>query len=120
MRTFFEDNRAKLGRPERMRVAHVALLAPAADPAARAEAIRGRFRYGGAQAACGQGLYDDHDDVAFAVEYTPNAAYDAKLKAPACAGAGVHRIVLAVGAWARKSTHLTFPYAPWVTGVGWG
>jgi hypothetical protein len=48
------------------------------------QAVRGRYRFSGYEAACSVGSYDDHDDVAFAVEYTPNAAYDAVLKVPAC------------------------------------
>ena len=50
------------------------------------QAVRGRFRYRGISTACGAGLYDDHDDIAFAVRYTPNAVYDKQLKAPACTG----------------------------------
>lgn len=50
------------------------------------QAVRGRYRYRGVAAPCGNGAYDDHDDVLFAVEYTPNAAYDAALKVPACTG----------------------------------
>jgi large repetitive protein len=59
-------------------------------PPSAFQAIRGRFRYGGAEGACGAGPDDDHDDVAFAVEYTPNAAYDARLSVPACASAADH------------------------------
>jgi len=36
LKQFFEESREKLGRPERVRIAHVALLAPAADAQARA------------------------------------------------------------------------------------
>ena len=36
VKAFFEENRARLGRPERVRLAHVALDAPKGDPAARA------------------------------------------------------------------------------------
>ncbi|WP_242393560.1 peptidylprolyl isomerase [Anaeromyxobacter oryzisoli] len=35
VRKFFDENKARLGRPERVRVAHLALLAPAGDLAAR-------------------------------------------------------------------------------------
>lgn len=54
-------------------------------PPGGVQAVRGRYRFGGIEGACSVGGYDDHDDVAFAVEYTPNAAYDAALKVPACA-----------------------------------
>lgn len=37
VRKFFDENKDRLGRPERVRVAHLALLAPRADPAARAK-----------------------------------------------------------------------------------
>jgi hypothetical protein len=37
VRKFFDENKDKLGRPERVRLAHVVLLAPASDAAARAE-----------------------------------------------------------------------------------
>lgn len=37
VRKFFDENKAKLGRPERVRLAHVILLAPPSDAAARAE-----------------------------------------------------------------------------------
>lgn len=36
IRKFFDENQAKLGRPERVRLAHLALLAPRADEEARA------------------------------------------------------------------------------------
>ncbi|WP_242393407.1 peptidylprolyl isomerase [Anaeromyxobacter oryzisoli] len=36
IRSFFDEHQAQLGRPERVRLAHVALLAPASDPEARA------------------------------------------------------------------------------------
>lgn len=36
LKKFFEESRDRLGRPERVRLAHVALLAPASDAAARA------------------------------------------------------------------------------------
>jgi subtilisin family serine protease len=52
------------------------------------QAVRGRYRFGGAEGPCGTGPYDDHDDVLFAVQYTPNAVYDATLKVPSCSGAG--------------------------------
>ncbi len=37
VRRFFDENKARLGRPERVRLAHVALLAPKGDAAARAQ-----------------------------------------------------------------------------------
>jgi hypothetical protein len=37
VRKFFDDNKAKLGRSERIRMAHIAFLAPAADVEARAQ-----------------------------------------------------------------------------------
>jgi hypothetical protein len=36
-------------------------------PEGTVQALRGRFRYGGTQAPCGSGAYDDHDDLVFAV-----------------------------------------------------
>src|SRR6218665_325538 len=36
-------------------------------PTGGVQALRARFRYNGAQAACGNGTYDDHDDLVFAV-----------------------------------------------------
>jgi hypothetical protein len=36
------------------------------------QAVRARFRYGGAQAPCGTGSYDDHDDLVFAVATPPD------------------------------------------------
>ncbi|MBM7113457.1 M20/M25/M40 family metallo-hydrolase [Archangium primigenium] len=36
-------------------------------PAGGRQALRARFRYGGAAGACGTGTYDDHDDLVFAV-----------------------------------------------------
>jgi subtilisin family serine protease len=54
------------------------------------QAVRGRFRYGGSVQPCGDGIYDDHDDIVFAAEYTPNASYDAALKVPACSGAAAY------------------------------
>lgn len=36
-------------------------------PSGALQAIRGRFRYGGAASSCSTGSYDDHDDLAFAV-----------------------------------------------------
>jgi hypothetical protein len=55
-------------------------------PPSEWQAIRGRYRVSGVPEACGAGPYDDHDDLAFAAEYTPNAAHDPDLGAPACAG----------------------------------
>lgn len=49
------------------------------------QAVRGRYRFRETAAACGAGPYDDHDDVAFGVQYTPNGVYDATLMVPACA-----------------------------------
>jgi subtilisin family serine protease len=77
---------------------HVATLLPAGPgaqtlsaeyvlPPSGFQAVRGRYRAGGVPQACGGGAYDDHDDLAFAVEYTPNAAHDPALGAPACSGA---------------------------------
>jgi hypothetical protein len=37
VRRFFDENKARLGRPERVRLAHVALLAPATDAAGRTQ-----------------------------------------------------------------------------------
>lgn len=37
VRKFFDENEARLGRPERVRLAHVSLLAPKGDAAARAQ-----------------------------------------------------------------------------------
>ncbi|MGB8930386.1 MAG: Ig-like domain-containing protein, partial [Anaeromyxobacteraceae bacterium] len=62
-------------------------------PPGALQAVRARFRYGGAAASCGTVLgdgtvvadsYDDHDDLAFSVPFTPNAARDAALKVPRC------------------------------------
>lgn len=50
------------------------------------QAIRGRFRYGGTAQPCGNGIYDDADDLVFAADYTPDASYDTTLKVPACYG----------------------------------
>ena len=57
-------------------------------PPGAMQAVRGRYRYGGEETPCGTGLYDDHDDLVFAVNYSPNAVYDPILEVPACAGAG--------------------------------
>jgi hypothetical protein len=51
-------------------------------PSGGAQVVRARYRYGGTPAPCGTGSYDDHDDLAFAVDQ--NVAYDASLQAPAC------------------------------------
>ena len=56
-------------------------------PSAR-QAVRGRFRSGGVAAPCGDGLYDDQDDVVFATDYTPNASYDTVLGVPSCVASG--------------------------------
>lgn len=62
-------------------------------PPGASQALRARFRYGGSTGPCGTlapdgtpsgGPYDDHDDVAFAVPFVPNASRDAALKAPRC------------------------------------
>jgi hypothetical protein len=39
-------------------------------PVGALQAVRARFRYQGTAGACGTGAYDDHDDLAFAVEST--------------------------------------------------
>jgi choice-of-anchor B domain-containing protein len=54
-------------------------------PVGELQAVRARFRYGGVQVACGDGAYDDEDDVVFAVDQT-TAVFDPALKAPGCAG----------------------------------
>lgn len=51
-------------------------------PAGGVQAVRAHYRYAGSPSSCGTGSYDDHDDLAFAVE--PNVAYDSALGAPAC------------------------------------
>ncbi len=62
-------------------------------PPGALQAVRARFRYGGSAAPCGTvlangsvvtGLYDDHDDLGFAVPFGANAARDASLKVPRC------------------------------------
>jgi trimeric autotransporter adhesin len=63
-------------------------------PAGALQAVRARFRYNGAAAACGTGGYDDHDDLVFAVDSTTgpgpqNAAFDAVLQAPKCGTVGI-------------------------------
>jgi hypothetical protein len=69
------------------------LSVPVVVPPGALPAVRARFRYGGAEAACGTvtvsgtvvaGLYDDHDDLAFAVPFAPNARRDASLGVPRC------------------------------------
>jgi hypothetical protein len=64
-------------------------------PPGALQAVRARFRYGGTAAPCGTltadgtpvaGLYDDHDDLAFALPFVPNASRDSQLKAPRCTG----------------------------------
>jgi hypothetical protein len=65
------------------------LVAEYTLPPSASQAVRGRFRYGGpAGSPCGGAadLYDDVDDLVFKVDYTPNAAHDPKLGAPACTG----------------------------------
>jgi hypothetical protein len=64
-------------------------------PSGSLQAVRARFRYQGSAAACGTGSYDDHDDLAFAVNGgapppppANTAVYDATLRAPRCAAAG--------------------------------
>ncbi len=68
-------------------------------PPGALQALRARMRYGGAEGVCGtyvdqlgveHGVYDDHDDLAFATSTTANAAYDGTLKAPRCAGTGFY------------------------------
>jgi subtilisin family serine protease len=51
-------------------------------PAGGVQVVRAHYRYAGTPAACGTGSYDDHDDLAFAVD--ANVAYDTKLGAPSC------------------------------------
>ncbi len=62
-------------------------------PPGTRQALRARFRYGGSEAPCGttlvnatpvSGVYDDHDDVAFQVQFVANASRDAPLKVPRC------------------------------------
>src|SRR6266540_956294 len=62
-------------------------------PPGALQAVRARFRYGGTAAPCGTvlangsvvtGLYDDHDDLGFAVPFGANAVRDASLKVPCC------------------------------------
>ncbi len=62
-------------------------------PPGALQAVRARFRYGGTAGACGtltasgtlvRGLYDDHDDLAFAVPFVANASRDATLRVPRC------------------------------------
>jgi hypothetical protein len=59
VRAFFDENRAKLGRPRRLRVGHVAFLAPAADAAAREQKRRA------AEKALGDARRRAGDDYAF-------------------------------------------------------
>lgn len=68
-------------------------------PAGSTQALRARMRYGGVEDACGtyvdslgvaHGVYDDHDDLAFAVSSAANAAYDGALKVPRCTGAAFY------------------------------
>jgi hypothetical protein len=59
VRKFFDENRTKLGRPERARIAHVALLAPASDPAAR------RAKHGDAEKILADARRTAKDDYAF-------------------------------------------------------
>jgi large repetitive protein len=54
-------------------------------PPGERQAARAQLRYQGTPDACSPGIYDDRDDVVFAVDYTPNASFDRKLKVPACA-----------------------------------
>jgi hypothetical protein len=58
------------------------------------QALRARMRYGGVEQPCGtyvddrgveHGVYDDHDDLAFAAAAV-NAIYDRALKVPSCTG----------------------------------
>lgn len=57
------------------------------------QAVRVNFRYGGSRSPCTSGSYDDHDDLAFAVQSaeeppvgsgTKVAVYDGALGAPSC------------------------------------
>ena len=52
------------------------------------QAVRGAFRALAPEAPCWLGPYNDFDDVAFAVEYVPNARWDGSLKVPACSTVG--------------------------------
>ncbi len=65
-------------------------------PPGALQALRARMRYRGVEEACGTyvdsrgveyGVYDDHDDLAFAASGGGNATYDKTLKVPSCTGA---------------------------------
>jgi hypothetical protein len=49
-------------------------------PPARCRRCEEGINFGGTADPCGTGRYDDHDDVAFAITYTPNASYDSTLR----------------------------------------
>ncbi len=68
-------------------------------PPGALQAVRARFRYGGTASPCGTlttdgtpiaGLYDDHDDLAFAVPFVANASRDASLRVPRCTDKGFY------------------------------
>jgi hypothetical protein len=89
---------------------HVATLAPQQAgrqvltagyrlPPGALQALRARMRYRGVEEACGtyvdargveHGVYDDHDDLAFAVANPTPAAWDRALKVPLCASVASH------------------------------
>jgi hypothetical protein len=48
------------------------------------QAVRGVYAYGEVVRTCSTDIFDDNDDVAFAVQYTANAVYDDVLQVPAC------------------------------------
>jgi PKD repeat protein len=45
-------------------------------PPGQLQAVRGNFRYQGAASACSSGIYDDHDDLVFAVEAAPTSSFN--------------------------------------------
>lgn len=68
-------------------------------PPGTVQALRARMRYRGVEEACGtyvdargveHGVYDDHDDLAFAVANPTPAAWDRALKVPLCASVASH------------------------------
>jgi hypothetical protein len=95
-------------------------------PPGSLQAVRARFRYGGSPGACGAGFYDDHDDLAFAVE-TPSdgepptvsiaspkegetVSGDVPVSAIAADDIGVARVEFLVDG-AVRSVDTTAPYA---------
>jgi hypothetical protein len=68
-------------------------------PPGGVQALRARMRYGGVEQPCGtylddrgveHGIYDDHDDLAFAAAGAVNATYDKTLKVPRCTAAAFY------------------------------